>query len=220
MVNLIENDSKNFPILRKNDWNTPAFILIQGLYDQATNEMRLDYKSPDSNKWTNRKWQVRILNMELQLAFVIPGGDLYISTGLLKALESESELYYLLSTEAILMNERYLLTEMIKSYSTKLLVDIAVGDKITDPRINGITIEVPRFNYGLGISDQIKKDVSDLICASSIYNPLMGESLEFRLSKNSQWLSTRPIGANKDQIQDCGDVDGKGLYETEVLDRL
>lgn len=217
----IFDDPINYPVLEKTETNATAFSLIQALYDQVTNTMRLDNKSPDSNRWSNgRKWQIRIINLDKQMAFSVPGGDLYISKGILKALNSESELYYLLAMEATLMNERYLLREMIKAYSTRTLMSIAENQSSTDPRINDITLAIPQITFGVELSDIISYQVSETICDSSIYSPLKAEQLEDQLMKTDQWLSTRPIKKFKDLSNNCGNVDTKGLYQTEVLDRL
>jgi len=217
----IFDDPINYPLLGKTETNATAFNLIQTLYDQVTNTMRLDNKSPDNNRWSNgRKWQTRILNLDKQIAFSVPGGDLYISKGILKALNSESELYYLLAMEATLMNERYLLKEMIMAYSTKTLMTIAEGQSSSDQRIDDIILDIPQISFGLELSEIIGYKVSETICATSIYSPLKAERLENQLLKTDQWLSTRPINISEDRSNKCGIVDSKGLYRTQILDKL
>ena len=217
----IFDDPIQYPLLEKTEINKPAFDLIQTLYDQVTNTIRLDNKSPDSNRWSaRRKWVARIINLDKQMAFAIPGGDLYLSKGLLKALQSESELYYLLAIEATLMNERYLLREMITAYSTRTLVQLAENQSSSDSRIDNITLDVPHFNYGLDLSDIIGYQVSETICATSLYSPLKAGQLEKQLSKTDQWLSTRPISLSNDTSKNCGNIDTKGLYQSQVLDKL
>jgi len=83
----IYQDADTYPLLEKTIDNESAFNLIQTLYDQVTNTMRLDNKSPNSNRWrAGRQWRIHIINLENQMAFVIPGGDLYLSKGLLRAI--------------------------------------------------------------------------------------------------------------------------------------
>jgi len=212
---------EKFPLLQVNDFNKPAFDLIQSLYDQATNVMRLDNKSSDSNRWQiDRKWRVRIINANEQIAFVIPGGDLYISRGLLKELKSESELYYVLATEATIMNERYLLREMISAYSTRTLSAIALNQNISDSRIKNMASELPRISFGIELMELLNYQVLELICDSSIYCPNKAAQLINQLSKTDQWLSTRPINISNHSSIKCGNIDTKGLYQTEVLDRI
>lgn len=216
---LIESDS-DLSLLEKDGINYSAFDFIQQLYDQATLVMRLDHKSPESNRWDNsQSWNVHILDESSQRAFVVPGGNLYISTGMLSSLRTESELFYLLTTEAILMNEKYLLDAMIKAYSTRTLMQIAEGVTTTDDRVESIVEEIPLFAYDFNISENIKSEVTDAICANSLYNPKVGQNLLERLSKSEQWLMTRPVGISEaiDENQ-CGEIDSKGLYETMVLD--
>lgn len=210
-----------FEILTPTEQNAAAYELVQELYLQATNVMRLDNKSPDANRWSaNRLWQVYIINDVQHTAFVLPGGDLYISTGLLRSLQSESELYGILATEAIVMNEKYLLEKMIIAYSTKTLVQIAEGDALTDSRIESISYDVPMFSYLLDFSEEIKTKVYELICDSSIYTPRAILNLKSRLSTSDQWLSTRPIGLSNLSELDCGNVETTGLYQSMILDVL
>jgi len=211
----------DFNLLDKTDSNVSAFVLIQRIYDQVTNTMRLDNKSPDANRWErDRPWQIQIIDASDQIAFVIPGGDLYISKGLLKAIASESELYYILATEAILMNDRYLLGNMITAYSTKTLVKIANGDQITDDRVDNIGTDVGMFEYDFGKSEEIKSKVAHLICTTSIYNPASVNKLIEKLSKTNQWMMTRPVGLSNNQIIECGTLETNGLYQSQVLDVL
>lgn len=217
---IIENPV-HYPMLQITAENSPAFDLIQTLYGQVTNTMRLDNKSPTQNSWLDgREWKVRIIDLNEQMAFVVPGGDLYLSKGILKALESESELYYLMAMESTLMNERYLLREMITAYSTRTLVNIAENQSSTDSRIEDIILDIPNFQIALDLSEIIGYQVSETICNTSLYRPLKGEILENQLSKTDQWLSTRPIHFTNDQSNKCGTVDTKGLYQSEVLDRI
>lgn len=216
---LIESDS-DLRLLEKNESNGSAFALIQQLYDQSNLVMRLDHKSPASNRWNkSRPWNIHILDEPSQRAFIIPGGDLYISTGMLTSLRTESELFYLLTTEAILMNEKYLLDAMIKAYSTRTLMQIAEGIPTTDDRIESIVQEIPLFGYDLSISEIIKSDVAETMCATSLYNPQVAQNLLDRLSKSEQWLMTRPVGISEATEQnECGEIDTKGLYQTMILD--
>ena len=219
--NRIEDDQENYALIQQTEQLLPVYRLIQQLYDQVTNVMRLDNKSPSKNQWKEgRQWKVHLINSSHQKAFAVPGGDIYLSVGILKALRTESELYYVMATEAILMNEKYLLKELVKAYSTRTLVELAENQGSNDDRVNLIARALPDFNYELELSERIIGQVTSLICTSSIYNPLVGESLEKRLRKSDQWLSTRPVGSHNDQIDRCGDLDSKGYYRTDVLDRL
>jgi len=210
-VQLLEH--QEFDITAQTTYNESAFDLIQQLYNQVTNTMRLDYKSPDSNRWTsNRQWRINILDERSQIAFVLPGGDLYISKGLLRKLTSEAELYSILCTEAILMNEKYLLNEMITAYSTRTLVQMAEGEQITE--------SLPMFKYDLDTAEEIKTKVANLICTTSIYNPDVVQHVLDRLSRTDQWLQTRPLGLSSTTKQVCGTLESRGLYHSMVLDVL
>ena len=115
----ISADPVNFPALPLSNNFDSTYWYIQKLYNQVTNAMRVDGFAPEHNRWNSiREWQVTILNQdELKTAFITPAGHLYLSTGLLKSLTKENQLYYILAFEATLMNEKFLFNRLTVSYT-------------------------------------------------------------------------------------------------------
>ena len=209
-------------------YDQTVYWFVQTLYDQVTNSMRIDNQSPTVDRWElNRDWQVTILDLPEKNAFVIPGGHLYLTTGLLKSLRTEHELYYILAFEAILMNEKYLLTRIISDFNTQILASIANGS----PSPNGATSqtladELSQLEFDTELIPEIDEQASQLICETST----MKRTGLLRILNASDeswiWLQTRQTYAGRDEhligmgIEDCGSFETNGGYQENVLDQL
>ena len=212
-------------------YDTSVYWYVQTLFTQATNVMQLDKQSPSDNRWTGG-WEIYIIkNDDLKHAFMLPGGDLFITTGMLKNFEKEYELYYLLTFEAILMHEGYLLDVLKQEYNSLTLINLIEGRATA----SGITIsdvadDFPDLKFE---KDEVKeadgKTVSS-VCGTSILSPVgMINSLlkpEFQASK---WMATRK--SHNDRANtisefaeyhsgDCGGNLGNGNYQRYVLNVL
>lgn len=228
-------ESGDFQILPKTSppYDT-SYWFLQTLYDQATQAMRLDNQSPSYNRWDeSREWDVFIIqNDTLETAFSLPAGDFFISTGLLKALRQEYELYYFMAFEASLMNERKLLERIIQEYNSLTLTNLLNGDAPA----NSITLQIIREELpDLIFEESVIQDVDNFavetICNSSIYEgtgvlPLLeNDSLGF-----VKWLHTKPNYINRALLVaqlsiefglECGNVlTTQGNYQRYVLDIL
>ena len=130
LQNAIALNNEQFEILPKSPpYDTSVYWLVQRLYDQATNVMRIDHQAPSDNHWNrDRQWPVTILVSDSKNAFILPGGYIYLTTGLLKSLQEEYELYYILTFEAMLMNEGFLLDRLVSEVNTNTLSDLVNGN--------------------------------------------------------------------------------------------
>lgn len=225
-------EDERFPVLPNiPPYDTSIYFYIQTLYNQVTNEMRLDRRSPNSNKWNpERQWNITILKKEEKNAFIIPGGDLYMTTGLLKDLESEHELYYILAFEANLMNEKELLYELFNRFGTNILAKIA--DKETesmDITIQNLVEIMDQLSFDYDIVRSIDKETATLICQSSIMDRLGIIRLSEEHNNNWFWLNYRTNYGGRDTYVrtisvsediECGDFKTNGNYERYVLSHL
>ena len=206
---------------------------VQNLYNQATQTMRLDLSSPKSNRWQeNRLWEVKIIDDDLEkIAFVLPGGNLYLSTGLLKSLEREYELYYFLTFESTLMHEDFLLNRLIREYNSITIQNVVDGTAAANAiTIDIITEELPSLIFEPTFVEEIDQLTVRNICQTSIYNnnglvPFLLEPT----NANAAWLSSRQTYSNRaSHIQgievqgsiSCGDKTGSGNYQNYVLSML
>lgn len=232
----INSDPENFELLpNQSPYDSSVYWFIQKLYDQATNLMRVDHQSPTDNRWTNdRSWEVHILVSDQINAFVLPGGDLYVTTGFLLTLEEEYQLYYILSFEASLMNTGLLLNRLVSEVNTNKLSDIVARD--LGPKNSDVT-DLARILSNLEFnSDEVYENdqhTMNNICNTSQWSRLGLLPLLETVDDNMEWLTYRPSYNNRgdwllnfqpESIDNCGSVRtnnpaGEG-YQQFVLDQL
>ena len=208
-----------------------AYYYIQTLYEQATSNMQADKQSPSDNRWKGG-WEIYLIdNDDMKHSFILPGGDLFITTGMLKSFKKDYELYYLLSFEAILMNESLLLDVLKQEYNSLTIINLIEGR----PTASGITItDVANDLPNLVFDDEMVKDADKMtvssICETSILEPIgINPSLVDPEFQDAKWLSTRKSYSNRpssiqnfanDHSADCGGNLGNGNYKVYVLDVL
>lgn len=224
-------DDQFIPLPDIPPYDTTIYYYIQTLYDQATNQMRMDRQSPSDNRWTpDRTWKVTILQHPEKNIFVIPGGDLYLTTGLLRALESEHELYYLLAFEAALMNEKFLFHQIISHFNTNSLSKIASGsNRRNEPDAADIAAIIDKLDFDSDQVREIDRLTTRLVCKSSIMDPSGIDRISTLDDNTWYWLDYRNNYAGRaayvERIAEtgdvtCGDFISNGNYTRFVLDKL
>ena len=232
LLGLLQNRPVEYPFLENSGKDTMVYQFVQTLYNQATATIRIDLNSPAGNRWNQeRDWSVYILNDDdLIDAFTLPAGDLIITTGFLKNIEREYELFYLLSFEANLINEKYLLTRMVSEYNTVNLRSIIDGAVES----NGISVaqvmkDATNFVFSEGEVAKIDRETVPSICNTSVYR---GDGISEIIAHEGQsmnyWLQKRinydgRAGATIDLAEEagnCGSLRTTGAYQDFVLDVL
>ncbi len=232
----IASDAATFPALQQSGIHDSTYWYIQKLYNQAINVLKNDSQSPSDNRWDkNREWEITILDLDSEkTAFVIPGGHLYISTGLLKSLEKEYELYYILTFEAILMHERYLLNRMINEFNTTTLNNFVLGipPPPGSPTMVNVATMIGDIEFDEEMTNEIDEIAVSLICKTSLFDRTGIISLMDILEpEHTKWMQTRKSYDYRDQLDyivnlpvatgvDCGNIKSLGGYQKYVLDRL
>jgi len=220
----------DFPILdRLTKRDSVIQQYLQTLYNQVTQDIRLDRSSSMDNRWSqDREWLVTIVDDPNRYAFTLPSGYFYISTGFLGSMKKGYELYYLMAFEAANVNGKFLLENLSNEYSIGTLISIADSPELYSPMARAEIIDFLKkeIDYEATIVQEIDESVAQLICETSIFNrfgiaPLL-EILHFR----EQWRDTRPSYADRLQfinnlrVADCGTVKSTGAYQKMVLDNL
>jgi hypothetical protein len=214
-------------------FDTSVYWFVQTLYDQATNAMHLDKESSPDNRWTEgRQWRITIIkNDAVRHAFTLPGGDFFITTGMLRSFENEYELYALISFEAVLMNEGHLLKRLTREYNSLTLLNLIEG-RATANQITGdiIAEELPELVYEEASIELADRQMVSSVCETSVFDPrgLAPFLLEPAFS-DALWMETRPSYAGRTvAIADaattsagsCGTLKGNGKYQRYVLNVL
>jgi hypothetical protein len=211
-------------------YDTSVYWYVQTLYEQATSTMHLDKQSPAYNKWDqDRQWKVFIIKNENErFAFTLPGGDFFISTGMLKSFKKDYELYALLSVEATLMNDGHLLAQWVMEYNSLTINNLI--EEIDQP--NSLTAEVlaqemTTFIFDLQVVEAVDKAAIENTCSTSILSPL--GLLPFLSNPDfgeAKWLQTRPSYENRADIlpeiadDGCNSRQQGSNYQRFVLDVL
>lgn len=232
LLGLLQNRPVEYPVLDNSGKDTTVYQFVQTLYNQATATIRIDLNSPTGNRWNQeRDWAVHILNKDDVVdAFTLPAGDLFITTGFLKSIEREYELFYLLSFEANLINEKYLLNRMISEYNTVNLRSIIVGAVES----NGIAVsqvmkDATEFVFSESEVGKIDAVTVPSICNTSVYRgDGISEIIAHETEFTNYWLQKRMnyvgrAGATLDLVDvagNCGSLRTTGAYQDFVLDVL
>lgn len=232
----IAADPVNFPVLSHNSSADSAYWYIQKLYNQAHNILKIDGQAPSDDRWDReREWQVTILDLaEEKTAFTTPGGHLYLSTGLLKSLQKEYELYYILTFEATLMHEKYLLNRLINEFNTTTLNNFVQGipPPPGSPTLETVAHMLGELQFDEAMTSEMDEMAVSLICQTSIFDRTGIISILDNLDEaDTKWMQTRRSYDYRSQVDyilnlpvatgdDCGNFKSNGSYQRYVLDRL
>lgn len=226
----IQFSPEEFPVLdRQSKRDSFILIYLQSIYDQVTNEIRQDRQSSPSNRWDiDRKWKVTVLDIPQKYAFTLPGGHFYISTGFLGSLSKGYEIYYLMAFEAVNIQGRYLIDNLIAEYSTAAILDIVdLSENSVSPSLFDLAQSLKRsLLYEDSIVQEMDEKTAELICQTSIFDRLGIIPLLEVVHSQEQWRTTRPSYSNRLEhitnlnVDGCGDIKSTGAYQKMVLDNL
>lgn len=225
--------SSNFEILENNEPFDSLYWYVQALYNQSTRIMLLDKKSAIDNRWdTDREWKVSVINDDYSRhAFCLPGGDIFITTGMLKSFTREHELFFVFTFEATLMHEGRLLQRLIEEYNSLTINNLIEGrDTGNEITLTDMSTDLPNLIFDNNTVEFGDRNTVASICNTSILEPTGINTLLLDASfQNSEWLLTRPsYGGRPSKVSDfsndnagnCGSSTGKGNYQKFVLDVL
>lgn len=118
----IEKDKQNYPILPEKG-NEEAYSYIRGLTKKILNSGEVAYKN-------EFEWQVKIIKDDKTLnAFAVPGGYLYVYTGLIKYLDSEDQLAGVMGHEIAHAALRHSTQQMTKIYGLDAMRAVLTGNQ-------------------------------------------------------------------------------------------
>ena len=208
-----------------------VYWAVQKLYDQATLFYRADLSSVPNNRWEkDRPWEVHLIWEDSTVnAFVVPGGDIYLTTGLLRQLRSEHELYYILTFEASLMNERHLLNRLVTEFDARSLAQLIAGqDDQTDLQISDLAERIPDLDYTATVLVPTDAVTLNEICETSAFTRDGVLAIKQRASADWMWIRNKDYEtrsqvirtATIDRPERCGSVEGGTVYEQYILNKL
>ncbi len=116
----IASNPAEYPILDEST-HQEAYTYLRNIVTKIKNGGKVFYK----DKFT---WEVFIIKDDSVLnAFCVPGGYMYVYTGLIKYMNSEDELAGVMGHEMAHADRRHTTDQMTKQYGIEMLLSIALG---------------------------------------------------------------------------------------------
>jgi hypothetical protein len=212
-----------FDIVPRED-NEVLYTHIESLYEQSYFIMRA------RQGWTtSRQWKISIFLDDNQSAFTFPGGNLMISTGMLKSFRKEYELFYLLTFENSLVDSGHLFANFLTFVEDS--IDIANLIEQADQE-RALSIAMDMFevlDFNAFITQEADLAAMQWICESSNFRVDGISDFLPRLAEDSNWLVTRESSLDRLQsitsnflLLDCDNSTritslGNDFYINEIL---
>ena len=217
----LESNPDEFPILDEVAYpeaNAYVSTLFYTMLNTAQVQHRQDYN-----------WSVHILhNDDLRTAFFLPGGHFYIYTGLLKFLDTESELLGVIGHELFYADSDLLVDRMRQAFGGITLGDILLENPV--PALPEYTEEMPLLAFSEEQVTDADAFAVQLICPF-LYEPSgIKKILEKAEAQGVKplWLETRPakfetrLQLLAEETAACGlpGVSNEGIYQKFKLEYL
>lgn len=137
----IESDPKTYPLLAEAG-NEEVYQYIRGITNKILTTGKVAYQKEFA-------WQVKIIDDDETLnAFAVPGGYLYVYTGLIKYLDSEDQLAGVMGHEIAHAAQRHSTRQLTKIYGIdairQILTGNAEGDAISQLALGLISLKFSR----------------------------------------------------------------------------
>ncbi len=178
--------------------NTPARKAFQDYVIGLANET---YAAVPKKERPGYSFTFTLIDADVQNAFAVPGGYVYIYTGIIKSMKDEAELVGVLGHEIAHVTRHHYRDALAKQVGLSILVEALAGENA-----NQLTQFVGQAFGALASLSVSRDNESDADEAGTRYlaatgrNPL-GIAKYFERVKNPgpQWLSTHPAPANRVQ---------------------
>jgi predicted Zn-dependent protease len=148
------------------------------------------------------EWHFMVLNNETVNAFALPGGYIYITTGMLKALQNESQMAAVLAHEAVHVTARHSASAMSKQLAVDLAISLGTNAKTASAmRVAQIVSQLEGLSYSRKHEREADFYGLDYLVAAG-YNPNgMVEMMKMLEQLNSsspiEFFSTHPSPENR-----------------------
>jgi len=144
-----------YPILDKAQ-NKCAYDRVEVLFKTLLNTSTI-------NNRRTFEWQIHLIdNNEISNAFSLPGGHIFLYTGLLKFIETESQLVAILGNEIAYTDNEYTLNTLRAEHGNSVMSDLSLGKKV--PSLSEMLIDLPYLGYDKATILQADSVSLALIC--------------------------------------------------------
>lgn len=171
-------------------------------------------------------WDVNIIHDDSSAnAFIFPGGNMYITTGLLRNhIATKSELFSVIAHEMVYADNGFVMTALQNEYSPSSLLDISLGnnqDAAGD--LSEYLMTTPYNNESIQDAD---KKTCRIICASDYLAESFSVFLNnlFQQTTNIGWTTLHPdngfritnVNSTLEQLSCTGTDEQKSEYESFI----
>ena len=193
---------EEFPVLDKDAYYN-AYAYVTTLYKMLLNTENVTLRKAYD-------WDITIIHDDvMKAAFITPGGHLFIYTGLLKALHTESELVGVLAHEIYYAEKGYAIKRLKEEYSD--LADILL-DNVDPPFLDDLAKDMKYIPFAQNEVNKADKFAINLLCPFQYDATGLNSILEIAENSGTQvdWLSIRPGTENRkeeilDMAKSCGE---------------
>lgn len=135
-------------------------------------------------------WHVTILHDDnIRTAFTLPGGQIYIYTGLLKFIQAEHELMAVLSNEIAYADKELAAINLRETYGGAFIGKITLGDKI--PELLEVLTDYPKMEYMEAAVMEADEYAIELLCPFQ-YNIAGLNAFLYRAEdQNIEWIQSK-----------------------------
>lgn len=171
-----------YPILDKAQ-NQCAYDRVEILFKTLLNTSII-------NNRRTFNWQIHLIdNDELSNAFSLPGGHIFLYTGLLKFIETESELVAILGNEIAYADNEYTLHTLRAEHGNSVMSDLSLGKKI--PALSEMLIDLPYLGYDKATILQADSVSLALICPFQYDANSLKNFIEKATDKEIAWTISK-----------------------------
>jgi predicted Zn-dependent protease len=225
----IQADTKEYPILDKAKY-PEVYRGVESIFNALLNSGAVRNKSVFD-------WQIKIINKDVLNAFAVPGGYLYVYSGLIKFLDDESQLAGVLAHEIAHVDLRHSTAQLTKQYGMQALTSMMLGNSQSQIASLAASLATGLGTLAFSRSDEYQADATAVKYLSATkYDPQGVAGFFIKLeaqgkatSNTPPFLSTHPSPADRIQkIQEAwvangskkGEGDGKFAKNYAALKRL
>ena len=220
---IISESSNGFNVLTEEDYQE-VYIHLNTLIDQIANTASVQRR-------TEFDWKVFILENDEEVnAFIIPGGHLYIYSGLLKFLQGEHELVGMMAHEMAYVDSDKLMNKLKSEFGSKKLSKVISDDSESGVILLDIVEALDEIVFDEEAVMDADQFCMDIICDFE----WDGEGLLSLIErggtdplKTIKWLHSKPVTDNRidnltnilnDRVGTCGSPDS--TYYQRYLDKV
>lgn len=215
----IQDKKSDHIILTKNQNYGPAYDFVEKVFTQAVRTegvTHLDFYN----------WSVHILvNDEFKNAFILPGGHLYIYTGLLKFIKTDAELFAVLTREIALADLGTVGKFLGEEHGASQMGDVLLKNPDADEV--GIIKTLEQIPYDPEVTEAIDLYSIELACLNYNFDDqAIVDLINRSANKEIEWFATRPGYENRSQkiiglTTECfSSSSNQEAYEVQVIRNL